>query len=256
MTLYGAMDVSAIHEPPKGRKSVRTLWVEETRRDAVYRWLDGFVAEGAQAFVICPLVNEAGAAPRDTRKSAQGTFEKMKILFSQRSVGLLHGSMKGTEKQKIMCAFKEGKTQILVSTVVVEVGVDVPNARCLIIENADRFGLAQLHQLRGRVGRGAEESFCILFSDTVNPETTERLSAFEKIHSGFDIAEKDLQQRGAGEYLGAKQHGLPELRIGDLWKDRNIFLKARQEAKTLIAQDPRLQRTEHRALKQWVRGRW
>ena len=256
MTVFGDMEVSVIHEQPKGRLPVRTLWVEEMRRESVYHWLDGFVAEGAQAFVICPLVDKSQAVRPDTRKSAEEMFERIRATFPNRTVGLLHGSLKAAEKQKIMHAFKEGRTQILVSTVVVEVGVDVPNARCLIIENADRFGLAQLHQLRGRVGRGSGESYCILFSESTNTETVERLSAFEKMHSGFDIAEKDLEQRGAGEYLGAKQHGLPAFRIGDLVKDRNIFLSARYEAKKIIAKDECMEKAEHRALKRTLKERF
>ena len=155
-----------------------------------------------------------------------------------------------------MRQFKDKKIDLLVSTVVVEVGVDVPDARCMLIENAERFGLAQLHQLRGRVGRGEGESYCLLFSEKADEQVSERLSAFERMDSGFDIAEKDLEQRGAGEYLGQKQHGLARLRIGNLEKDMALFLEARQEAVTVIAKDPKLAHPEHKGLLRLLRERY
>jgi ATP-dependent DNA helicase RecG len=164
--------------------------------------------------------------------------------------------MKASEKKKVMQDFKDKKIEILVSTVVIEVGIDVPNANVMIIENADKFGLSQLHQLRGRVGRGTEESTCVLFSDTTNPETAERLGSFESMQSGFEIAEKDLDLRGAGELIGEKQHGFPSLRIGDLSKDLPILIKAKNEAVRLVEKDSGLQSAENRALKMAIRERF
>ncbi len=249
MTLYGDMDISVIAERPQGRQPVKTYWVGDEKREAVYRWVDTLIAEGGQIYVVCPQIDSDAS---EKIKNVHASFEKMKEIFPNRHLSLLHGRMKGSEKKKIMQAFKERKSDILVSTVVLEVGVDVPNARCILIENAERFGLAQLHQLRGRVGRGSEESYCILFSEAMGAETAERLSAFESMDSGFEIAEKDLKQRGAGEFFGQKQHGLPQLRIGDLSKDAVLLVKAKEEARRIVELDPQLLRSENRLLKQMV----
>lgn len=264
-TLYGDMDISVMAELPKGRKTIKTFWVGENKRKEIYDLLDSQVAKGGQGYVICPLVLAtkrgesaavSGGDDRKALKSALEIYEELSKIFSHRKVGLLHGRMRSDGKKKVMQDFKDKKIDILVSTVVIEVGVDVPNANVMIIENADRFGLAQLHQLRGRVGRGTEESTCILFSDTVNPESMERLSAFESMQSGFDIAEKDLSLRGAGDIVGEKQHGLPNLRIGDLSKDIHILIKAKNEAVRIVDKDPLLKSSENQALKSALREKF
>jgi len=253
LTLYGDLDISAIRELPKGRKPITTSWVSENKRGAIYRFLDEKLGVGGQAYVVCPLI---GSEKTVSAKSVIAAYKELTQIFAHRRVGILHGRMKGEEKKKIMNAFKNRELDLLISTTVIEVGVDVPNANVMIVENADKFGLAQLHQLRGRVGRGPEESFCILFSNTDNPESAERLSAFEKMESGFDVAEKDLALRGAGDIVGEKQHGIPELRIGDLVRDIAILEKARKEAVALVEKDPKLERPEHRVLKRALRERF
>ena len=253
MTLYGDMDVSVIAERPAGREPVKTYWVGEEKRQDVYRWLDTLIGAGAQAFVVCPQID---AGKEEEGSNAVESFKRLLKVFPHRRLALLHGRMKSAEKKKAMQDFKEKRADILVSTVVVEVGVDVPNARLMLIESAEQFGLAQLHQLRGRVGRGKEESYCVVFSESANPETVQRLSAFEEMHSGFDIAEKDLEQRGSGEFFGEKQHGLPRLRIGDLSKDAGLLRKAREEARRLVEGDARLELKQNRFLKRMVQERF
>ena len=252
-TLYGELDVSTMEDLPEGRRPVRTLWVHEKKRTEIYRFVEGLLAEGRQAYVVCPSVDKSKAG---SLKSVAETHRELSQIFGARKVAYLHGRMKPDAKKKLMADFKAGASQILVSTVVIEVGVDVPNASVMIVENAERFGLAQLHQLRGRVGRGQWDSFCILFSDTEDPEAAERLSHFEKTSSGFEIAQKDLELRGGGDLLGSRQHGLPELRIGDLSRDMEIFAKARQAAIELAQKDPDLLRPEHKFLKLEIKKRF
>ncbi|OIO39320.1 MAG: ATP-dependent DNA helicase RecG [Candidatus Omnitrophica bacterium CG1_02_49_16] len=260
LTLYGDLDISVIAELPKGRQAIKTLWVGENKREEIYKFLDTRIEKGAQAYVICPLIDEPQEpSPKSLpvrQAGALAIHEALSRVFSHRKVGLLHGRMKSAEKKKAMQDFKDRKIEILVSTVVIEVGVDVPNANVMIIENADKFGLAQLHQLRGRVGRGGAESVCVLFSDTANSESVERLGAFESMPSGFDIAEKDLKLRGAGDIIGEKQHGLPSLRIGDLSKDLALLIKARNEAARILEKDPCLASLENRPLKHAIRSRF
>lgn len=253
LTLYGDLDISVIAELPKGRKSIKTLWVGENKRKEVYEFLDQEIQKGNQGYVICPLIEEK---KEFSPKSVSAAYQELSEIFSHRKVGILHGRMKSDEKKRVMKDFKDKRIEILVSTVVIEVGVDVPNASVMIIENADKFGLAQLHQLRGRVGRGAEESTCVLFSETTNPESAERLGAFESMSSGFDIAETDLNLRGAGEIVGKKQHGAPELKIGDLTKDLGILIKAKREAVQIVERDARLESSENRPLRQAIRERY
>ncbi|MBI3315942.1 MAG: ATP-dependent DNA helicase RecG [Candidatus Omnitrophica bacterium] len=235
LTLYGDMELSVIAELPQGRKPVKTFWVDERRRGDVYRFLGSQLATGRQGYVICPRVDDKGEF---SAKSVERVYGELAGFFKNHRVGILHGRMKAGEKKKVMQDFKGRKIELLVSTVVIEVGVDVPNATVMMIENAENFGLAQLHQLRGRVGRGEEESYCLLFSDSEDEETAERLRAFEAMQSGFDIAEKDMALRGAGDLVGERQHGLPKLRIGDLAKDVDILTAAKHEAAKLVALDP------------------
>ena len=245
MSIKGGVDVKVIGVLPEGRKPVKTLWVGEERRAEIYRFLDALLNEGAQAYVLCPAIDTAGPSVR----SAVQAHSELQDLFPHRKVGLLHGQMRAPEKKKVMEDFKNGLVQVLVSTVVIEVGVDIPNARVMIIENAERFGLAQLHQLRGRIGRGSEESMCLLFSNAAADESAERLDAFQAMSSGFDIAEKDLEIRGGGDVTGEKQHGLPELRLADLTQDARVLERASLEAEKILARDPELSLPEHKALR-------
>ncbi|MGH7198215.1 MAG: ATP-dependent DNA helicase RecG [Candidatus Omnitrophota bacterium] len=253
LTLYGDLDISTIKELPKGRQPVKTLWVGNDRRGEICAFLDAQIEKGRQGIVICPLISEGKTLSAKGVLSAHAELSK---LFSHRRVGLLHGKMRSAEKKRVMQDFKEGRSELLVSTVVIEVGVDVPNATVIVVENAEKFGLAQLHQLRGRVGRGSEESFCILFSDAAGDETAERLGAFERTQSGFEIAEKDLDLRGAGDVVGEKQHGLPDLRIGDLVRDAAILELARNEARRIAGSDPDLALPENRPLKRALEARF
>ncbi len=253
LTLYGDLDISAITEMPKGRRPVRTFWVGEPKRAEVYRMIEGLLAAGRQGYVICPLIREGTAL---TAKSALAAHGELTRIFASRKVGLLHGRLNAAQKKKVMEDFREGRIELLVSTVVIEVGVDVPNATFMVIENAERFGLSQLHQLRGRVGRGAEESFCVLFSEASGDESAERLEAFESLESGFDLAEKDLELRGAGDLAGRRQHGAASLRIGDLARDAELLVAARDEAARILGADARLVAPEHAALRRALNDRF
>lgn len=252
MTLYGELDISTIRERPQGRKPIKTFWVGEGKREEIYGLLDLEIAKGRQAYVICPLIEECGDF---SAKSVLSVHRSLSRLFSHRKIDILHGRMNAGEKHRVMKEFREGSIEVLISTVVIEVGIDVPNATVLVIENAEKFGLAQLHQLRGRVGRGQEDSLCILFSDTSNPESAERLRAFEESDSGFDIAEKDLNLRGAGDLIGERQHGLPLLRIGDFAKDAEILEWAQREAREIIREDPALRKSRNQSLRREIQKR-
>jgi len=237
LALFGDLNLSVIREMPKGRKPITTKVVPEEKREAAYKFIRDQVKEGRQVFVICPLID-----PSDKLgvKSVKEEFEKLdKTIFPDLPVGLLHGRLKPKEKEKIMADFLDKKTKILVSTSVVEVGVDVPNATIMMIEGADRFGLAQLHQFRGRVGRGENQSYCFLFAESRALRTAQRLSAMEKYSSGFDLAKVDLKFRGPGEIYGTVQKGFPEFRIASLF-DHELIEKTSQAAAALIKKDPEL----------------
>jgi ATP-dependent DNA helicase RecG len=254
LTVYGDLDVSVIRELPKGRKPVVTYWVEEEKRQKAYGFIREELAKGRQAYVVCPMIDSPAQARRprtlaDERKGVTETFERLRDdVFAGYEVGLLHGRMPAAEKEKVMGRFKKGRTGVLVSTVVIEVGIDVPNATVMLVENADRFGLSQLHQLRGRIGRGEHESFCILLADPKTEEARLRLKAVEDTLDGFQIAEADLNIRGPGEFFGTRQHGLPEIRFGNIVKDFGIMESARREAFALIERDPGLSEEHHRRL--------
>ncbi len=252
MTLYGELDISTIRELPEGRRPVTTFWVGENKRAEIYKLLDRQIAEGGQGYVICPLIEGADVSA----KGVLAAYHDLTAIFSNRKIGILHGRMRSDEKKKVMNDFKDRRLELLVATVVIEVGIDVPNATIMIIENAEKFGLAQLHQLRGRVGRGRRESVCVLFSDTPTPESLERLQAFEDSEGGFDIAQRDLDLRGAGDLIGKKQHGLPILRIGDFVKDGEVLELARREAKETIENDPSLEKKENRPLRHELEKRY
>lgn len=255
LTVYGDLDISIIRELPKGRKPIATYWIEEEKRDEVYNFIKEELSKGRQAYVICPLID--ARPPKDAdgwllaerRAAATETFEKLQKVFANFTVGLLHGRMASEEKDTIMKDFKKGKINVLVSTIVIEVGIDVPNASVMLVENAERFGLAQLHQLRGRIGRGEHESYCILLADPKTEEAAQRLKAIEGTLDGFQIAEADLNIRGPGEFFGTRQHGLPEIKFGNILKDFSIMELARKEAFALVGRDPDFKEEHHRALK-------
>jgi ATP-dependent DNA helicase RecG len=234
MTVYGDLDVSIIDELPPGRTPVETTVFGEDQRQEVKRLITREVKAGRQVYVVYPLVEES---EKMDLKDATRRYEYLRdTVFPRLKVGLLHGKMKPAEKESVMSAFVAGEIKILVSTTVIEVGVDVPNASVMIVEHAERFGLSQLHQLRGRVGRGAEKSYCILLtSDKKTAVAEERLGIMAETNDGFRIAEKDLELRGPGELLGTKQSGLPEFRIGNIVRDQEILAQAKQEAEFYLA---------------------
>lgn len=238
LTLYGDLDVSVIDELPAGRLPVRTKLVRSEQRDQAYAFLHKQIATGRQAFVICPLVAES---EKLEVRAATEEYERLRTLpvFADLNISLLHGRMRPSEKEAVMQAFARRESDILVSTAVVEVGIDIPNATVILIEGADRFGLAQLHQFRGRVGRSSEQSYCLLLADNPSVEAIERLQLLETIQDGFSLAEADLRLRGPGEYFGTRQSGLPELRVARL-TDTDVLQQARAAAVALLERDPAL----------------
>ena len=244
LMIYGDLDVSVIDELPPGRQTIDTFAVNSSYRKRFYGFLRKQVAEGRQAYVICPMVSEDGGksgAGADERKAVTAYAEKLqKEVFPDLRVAPIHGKLKPKEKDAVMRDFAEGRIDVLVSTTVVEVGVDVPNASVMLIENAECFGLSQLHQLRGRVGRGQHKSYCILVSDNPGEDNRQRLAVMTKTNNGFTIAEEDLKLRGPGDFFGSRQHGLPSLRVADLTCDMELMHEARAAAERLIAADPGL----------------
>ncbi len=245
--LYGDLDHSAIDEMPAGRQPILTKVLSEKNRDKAYEFIESQVKEGRQAYIVAPLIEDS---EHIDVKSATQIYEETTKRFKDLRVKLLHGGMKQSEKDLIMEEFYSGKADILVSTVVIEVGINVPNATVMLIENAERFGLAALHQLRGRVGRGEHQSYCLLISDSKSEMAKERAAVMEKTNDGFLIAEKDLELRGPGEFFGVRQHGIPELRIADLSKHLRILETVRSEAADLLEEDPLLVLSENSALKE------
>jgi ATP-dependent DNA helicase RecG len=234
LTAYGDLALSTLTELPKGRKPITTWLVPPKKRDGAYGWIKEKIKEnGVQAFIICPLIEESETESMKQVKAATAEFDKLKKVYKNLKLDLLHGRQTANKKDEVVSNFKKGKTDILVSTPVVEVGIDVPNATIMLIEGADRFGLAQLHQLRGRVGRGEEKSYCLLFTDSHSHKVSERLSALKKTMSGFELAELDLKLRGPGEIYGVRQHGFPELKIAT-WQDTELIKEARFVAEDVI----------------------
>jgi ATP-dependent DNA helicase RecG len=253
LTIYGDLDISVIDELPPGRRTIETHWLLPRERERAYSFLRSQIEKGHQAFIICPLVEES---EKIEAKAAVEEYERLqKTIFPDLKLGLLHGRMKGEEKEAVMAAFKRGEFDILVSTSVVELGIDVPNATAMLVEGANRFGLAQLHQFRGRVGRSEYQSYCLLLSDSSTPEVQERLQAIETTQDGFALAEKDLELRGPGEFFGIRQSGLPELTMARL-SDVRILEQARTEAQALLREDPDLARPEHRLMARKLAEFW
>lgn len=248
LMIYGELDVSLIDELPPGRQKVDTFAVDESYRARLGGFIEKLVSEGRQVFVVCPRIEE-GEEAGDGLKSAEEHAEELRQQLPGLRIACIHGKLKAREKDEIMSRFAAGETDVLVSTTVIEVGVDVPNAALMVVENAERFGLSQLHQLRGRVGRGKHKSWCILVSDAKGEEARARLSAMTHISDGFKIAEEDLRLRGPGDFFGSRQHGLPELHIADLGADMNVLKAAQDAAKRLLDSDPRLERPENKRLR-------
>lgn len=253
LTLYADMDVSLIDEKPAGRQPVRTAAFEEDKRALAYRILYQQLKEGRQGYVVAPLIE---SSQEMDLKSAEEIYLEMKEHFAEFSVALLHGRMKQEEKDQVMEAFQKGRIQLLVSTVVIEVGINVPNATVMIIEHADRFGLSQMHQLRGRVGRGSHGAYCMLIGSFQSEVARKRARAMAETDDGFRIAEMDLTLRGPGEFFGLRQHGLPELRIADLVRHKKILKAASEETKRLMKEDPFLEKPENRRLKREIHRRF
>jgi len=251
LIIYGDLDISVIDELPKGRQPIETYCVGPEYRERLYKFIKKHIDEGRQGYVICPLVEE-GETETDLIPAQEYAEYLQNEVFVGYNVGLLHGKMKPKQKDEIMRKFADGEIQLLVSTVVVEVGIDVPNAAVMMIENAERFGLSQLHQLRGRIGRGQFKSTCVLVSGAQNEDSRKRLDVMCRTTDGFVIAEEDLKQRGPGDFLGSRQHGLPEMRLANIVSDTKILYAAQKQAEDILFADPELTLPEHRKLRQTV----
>ena len=247
LLMYGDLDISVLDELPPGRKPIKTWFITGKKRRDMYGFLDKQIAAGHQVYIVCPAIEE-NEAMGDLQAVTTYYTETACALLPNRRIGLLHGKLKPKEKDDVMQRFKAGELDVLVSTTVIEVGVDVPNATVMVIENAERFGLSALHQLRGRVGRGAADSCCILISDNGNDAVRERLQFLCRTSDGFAVAKYDLETRGPGDFFGSAQHGLPTLRVADLVQDTRTLRVAQDEAKALLAKDPNLIDPAHRAL--------
>ena len=247
MMIYGDLDLSILNELPKGRQPVETYAVTGKLRKRAFGFVKDRLNEGRQGYIVCPMIDENEMDLQDVKSYAKKLSEED---FKDYKVGLLHGKLTAVEKDKIMTDFKSHKIDLLVSTTVIEVGVDVPNAVIIVIENADRFGLSQLHQLRGRVGRGKFHSYCILITDNVNEESRKRLKILSKISDGFKISEEDLKLRGPGDFFGNRQHGLPPLKIANMSSDYEVLKLVQKVADEIVSNDPKLSNPENRELKQ------
>ena len=250
LLMYGDLDISILDELPPGRKPVKTRCITGKKRADLYGFLDREIDSGRQAYIVCPSIEDAGGSGLNAVKSYYEDIAK--AYLPDRRVGLMHGKLKPKEKAEVMDDFKSGRLDALVSTTVIEVGVDVPNATVMVIENAERYGLSALHQLRGRVGRGAAESWCFLVSDNASESVQKRLKFLCSTSDGFAVAQYDLETRGPGDFFGSRQHGLPTLQIADLMNDTRTLHAAQSEAVALLAEDPLLERPEHALLARQV----
>ena len=243
LTVFGDLDLSTLDEMPPGRQPVKSKWYPPEKLDAAYEFIRARITAGEQAFVVYPLVEESEAL--DLKAATTSAEHLQRKVFPEFRIALLHGRMRPDEKDRVMAEFRAGRYHILVSTVVIEVGIDIPNATIMVIEHAERFGLAQLHQLRGRIGRGSRPSFFLLFAEPKSDEPRKRLDIICSTTDGFRIAEEDLKLRGPGEFFGTRQHGLPELRVADIINDYALLQLARRDAFRIVADDPGLAKPEH-----------
>lgn len=248
LIIYGELDISILDELPPGRQKIETYAVTSELRQRAYNYVKKHLDAGRQGYIICPLVDE-GESDTELASAVKYADELQHGDFRGYTVGLMHGKMKSVDKKKVMESFSNGETQLLISTTVIEVGVDVPNAVIMVIENAERFGLSQLHQLRGRIGRGQYKSTCILITDAKNDTAQRRMKVMETTTDGFKIADEDLKLRGPGEFFGSRQHGLPEMKIADMLEDRSTLEETQRAAKEIVARDPELSSPESTALK-------
>ncbi len=249
LMIYGDLDISILDELPKGRQPIETYAITGKLRERAFSFLKERILEGRQAYIVCPMIDEN----ENDLQSVSAYVKKLQTTcLKSFNIGLLHGKLTPSQKEKVMQSFKEGKIDILVSTTVVEVGVDVPNAVVILIENADRFGLSQLHQLRGRVGRGKDKSYCILVTDNKNEDSRRRLKILSKTTDGFKISEEDLKLRGPGDFFGSRQHGLPQLKIADMAENMEILKMALSTAKEISEKDPELSMPENMLLKELI----
>jgi ATP-dependent DNA helicase RecG len=236
MLIYGDLDLSVIDEMPPGRKEIATFWRRENRRKQIYNFLKEKIEAGRQAYIVCPLIEESEEMPNLT--SAEELYNDLQSGFlKDYKLALIHSSVAADDKKEIMEKFRDGQIDVLVATTVIEVGVDVSNASIMVIENAERFGLAQLHQLRGRVGGGRHQSYCILISDPPGEDAAHRLEIMCKSNNGFLIAEEDLKMRGPGEFFGTKQHGIDDLKVASLIDDQGLLKEARDEAQKIVSKE-------------------
>jgi ATP-dependent DNA helicase RecG len=253
ITLYGDLDLSVINEMPPGRQPITTRWATDEKRPQVFDFLRREIGKGRQVYIVYPLVEESEKL--DIKAATEMRERLQQNVFPDLKVGLLHGRMSVREKDDAMRRFRQGEFPVLVATTVIEVGVDVPNATVMFIEHAERFGLSQLHQLRGRVGRGSQLSYCVLLTPGgISPESRARIEALVATTDGFKIAEEDLRLRGPGEFFGTRQHGIPELRIADLLSDTPLLYLGQREAFALVEKDPDLSLPEHAQLKAKFQG--
>ena len=250
LIVYGDLDISVIDELPAGRQPIETFSVHSDKRERALLYIRAHLDRGEQGYIVCPLIDKSDAVSAAAATAYRD--ELAEGIFKGYTVGLLHGRMKPDEKEAVMADFAAGKVQLLVATTVVEVGVDVPNATIILIENAERFGLSQLHQLRGRVGRGDKKSTCILLSDNDGEDNKRRLKVMKETCDGFVIAKEDLKLRGAGDFFGYRQHGMPSLGLADLLEDTALFAKAQAAAAEILQDDPDLQKPEHAVLKRQI----
>jgi ATP-dependent DNA helicase RecG len=247
LSYFADFDVSTIDHLPPGRQPIKTRWVPSKQADTAYAFVRGEVQAGRQAYVVLPQIDDTGL---DDAKSVTKEYERLsKGPLAGLKLAMLHGRMTTEEKHATMTAFREGQTNVLVATTVIEVGIDVPNATVMVIDNAEQFGLSQLHQLRGRVGRGSELSYCVLIGDPVGEIAKERLTVMTQTNNGFEIAERDLQLRGPGEFFGTRQHGLPEFKLADVTQEMHMLQEAKEDALAILSEDARLRRPEQRVLR-------